>query len=32
MESRVEEECIREEIQRALDALSPEAVLAIAGD
>jgi hypothetical protein len=32
MESRVEEEFIREEIQRALDALSPEAVLAIAGD
>ena len=32
MESRVEEEYIREEIQRALDALSPEAVVAIAGD
>lgn len=32
MESRVEEEDIREEIQRALDALSPESVLAIAGD
>jgi hypothetical protein len=32
MESRVEQGQIREELQRAIEALSPDAVLAIAGD
>lgn len=32
MESRVEEDCISEELERAIESLSPDAVLAIAGD